>query len=128
VEDRHAKLLFVAGCLNALCAVAAGAFAAHVLTRQLDEYRLELFRTGAAYQMYHALGMLIATLVAAPSPSRWALRAAVLFLFGILLFSGSLYLLALVKIRFLGLITPVGGVLFLLGWLLLAFAALRRSG
>ena len=56
------------------------------------------------------------------------MRAAVLFLFGILLFSGSLYLLALVKIRFLGLITPVGGVLFLLGWLLLAFAALRRSG
>jgi len=113
MQDRRGRLLFVAGCLNALCVVAAGAFAAHVLTRQLDEYRLELFRTAAAYQMYHALGMLIALVVASQNSNRWAVHAAYLFLYGILLFSGSLYLLALSKIRFLGLITPVGGVLFL---------------
>jgi len=106
--------------VNGALAVAAGAFAAHALEARLSPRMLEVFETGARYHMYHALAMAIAALAGA----RWAPG---LFLGGIILFSGSLYLLALSGIGVLGAITPVGGVLFLAGWILLALCAFRKA-
>jgi uncharacterized membrane protein YgdD (TMEM256/DUF423 family) len=115
----------VQGALSGLVAVAAGAFAAHGLRARLAPDMLAAFETGARYQMYHALALLAVAWVAGAAPSRWADWAGKLFLLGTLLFSGSLYALALTGIGRLGLITPFGGVAFLAGWLCLAIAARR---
>jgi uncharacterized membrane protein YgdD (TMEM256/DUF423 family) len=109
------------GALNAALAVAAGAFAAHGLRERLDARALEVFETGARYHMYHALAMILAGLIAA----KGAATAGWIFQAGIVLFSGSLYLLALTGTNGLGAVTPIGGVGFLAGWLWLAWAAWR---
>ena len=103
--------------------VAAGAFGAHALRSRLSPELLAVFETGARYQMYHALALLAVALAAARAPSQ-ALRAAGwLFTAGILVFSGSLYLLALTGVRAWGAVTPIGGLCFLAGWIALALAA-----
>lgn len=112
------------GALNAVVAVAAGAFAAHGLRERLDARALEVFETGARYHMYHALAIIAAGLVAS-SAGRGAQTAAWIFQIGIVLFSGSLYALALSGVKGLGAITPVGGLAFLAGWLWLAWTAWR---
>ncbi|HEX8110472.1 MAG TPA: DUF423 domain-containing protein [Kofleriaceae bacterium] len=112
------------GALNAALAVAAGAFAAHGLRDRLDARALEVFETGARYHMYHALGLIAAGLVAS-SAARGAQIAGWIFQVGIVLFSGSLYALALTGVKGLGAITPLGGLAFLAGWLWLAWAAWR---
>jgi uncharacterized membrane protein YgdD (TMEM256/DUF423 family) len=118
--------LFIAA-INGALAVLAGAFAAHGLTARLDARALSVFETGARYQMYHALAMGMAAL-AGRGPARGAARlAAALFLGGIILFSGSLYLLALTNMAALGFVTPLGGLAFLAGWGALAVAALRQD-
>ena len=114
------------GAVNAALAVAAGAFAAHGLRDRLDARALEVFETGARYHMYHALAMIAAGLVATAGV-RGASAAGWLFQAGIALFSGSLYALALSGVRALGPITPIGGLLFLAGWLWLAWAAWRGA-
>jgi uncharacterized membrane protein YgdD (TMEM256/DUF423 family) len=96
----------------------AGAFAAHGLKAHLSADALSVFETGAHYHMYHALAMALAAQMAAR-------RAAWAFLAGILLFSGSLYLLALTGITVLGAVTPFGGLCFIAGWGLLAWAAFK---
>jgi uncharacterized membrane protein YgdD (TMEM256/DUF423 family) len=110
----------VCGALSAFVAVAAGAFGAHALKARLSTELLAVFETAARYQMYHALALI----VVAWAMGRWAtpqLRGAGwLFLAGTILFSGSLYLLALTGARGLGAVTPLGGLCFLAGWLLLA--------
>ncbi|MCP4392503.1 MAG: DUF423 domain-containing protein [Gammaproteobacteria bacterium] len=113
-----------------MLAVIIGAFAAHGLKQLLDSYALGLIETGASYQMYHAIALLIVGLISmAPQLSpRWLRLAAAAFIVGILLFSGSLYLLALSGIRWFGAITPIGGIAFILGWGALIVAALRQSG
>jgi uncharacterized membrane protein YgdD (TMEM256/DUF423 family) len=114
--------------LAALCgfvAVLLGAFAAHGLAGRLTPRLLDAFDTGARYQMYHALAMGLAALAMRGGAEKRARMAAVAFLAGIVLFSGSLYLLALTGARELGLVTPFGGTAFLAGWLLLAAAALK---
>jgi len=116
--------LLALGALFAALAVGAGAFAAHGLRGVLPGAALALVETAARYQMYHALGMLAAGLW--PRPSRLAAAAGVLFAAGIVLFSGSLYALALSGARGLGAITPLGGAAFIAGWLALAAAALAR--
>jgi uncharacterized membrane protein YgdD (TMEM256/DUF423 family) len=103
-------------------AVAAGAFGAHALQARLDQHALAIFETGARYQMYHALAIGLAA-IAARNPA--AQLACALFLAGIVLFSGSLYLLALTGARGLGFITPFGGAAFLAGWAALAWSAIR---
>jgi uncharacterized membrane protein YgdD (TMEM256/DUF423 family) len=118
------RLFFALGAASALLSVAAGAFGAHALRTRLSPGLLEVFETGARYQMYHALGLLAAAWAATRWPSPWPVRAGWLFVAGTLLFSGSLYLLALTGIRWLGAITPVGGVAFLAGWVCLVMAAL----
>lgn len=102
-------------------AVAFGAFGAHGLKGRLDPELLAIFEVGVRYQMYHALGILAA---AALAPERLKLIAG-LFGAGIVLFSGSLYLLAVTDVRWLGAITPFGGLCFLAGWAAFA-AAVRR--
>lgn len=111
--------LVAAGAINAALAVAAGAFAAHGLRDRLAAHSLEIFETAARYHMYHALAMLLAAVIAARMPG-W------IFQLGIVLFSGSLYALALSDVKVLGAVTPLGGVAFLVGWLWLAVGALRR--
>ena len=115
------------GALSAAVAVAAGAFGAHALKTRVEPRLLEVFETAARYQMYHALALFaVAWLVgqggraaAAAGPAGW------LFVAGTLLFSGSLYAMTFSGVRALGAITPLGGVCFLAGWVLLAVAASR---
>jgi uncharacterized membrane protein YgdD (TMEM256/DUF423 family) len=106
-------------------AVAAGAFGAHALQARLDAQALQAFETGARYHMYHALAMGLAAFAIRGEAARAAGVAAALFLAGIVLFSGSLYFLALTGLRMAGLVTPFGGLAFLAGWAALAFAALK---
>lgn len=121
------RLFFSLGALSALVSVAAGAFGAHALRARLDPGALAVFETGARYQMYHALGLLAAAWAAARWPGPWPARAGWLFLAGTLIFSGSLYALALTGVRWLGAITPFGGVGFLAGWMCLVVAAIRAG-
>lgn len=122
------RLFAVLGSLSALIAVAAGAFGAHALRARLTPDLLAVFETGARYQMYHALALLAAAwLVTARPGSHAAIWAGGLFLVGTVVFSGSLYALALSGQRWFGAITPLGGVAFLAGWACLAWAALSRS-
>ena len=121
----HRKLIAL-GALSGGIAVALGAFAAHALKGRLDAQLLVTFETGARYQMYHALALLAAGLLAERVPSRLVATSGVLFLAGTLLFSGSLYALALTGVRGLGAVTPFGGVAFLAGWLCLGLAAGQR--
>jgi len=116
-----------AGAGFALLAVIAGAFAAHGLKAVLDAQQLALFETASKYQMYHALALLVVgVMLTNPQFSRSLLKlAALAFILGIILFSGSLYLLALIGASWLGAITPVGGIAFLSGWLMTMVAALK---
>lgn len=123
-----------AGAVTGLIAVALGAFAAHGLKSKLAPEMLAVFETGARYQMYHAFALLAAAWAvgqgaagqgAAASPA-FARAAGWCFLAGTLLFSGSLYALALTGLRKLGIVTPFGGVFFLAGWGLLALSFLAR--
>lgn len=116
-----------AGAVNAFIGVAAGAFAAHGLKARLEPHSLEVFETGARYQMYHAFGLVLIGLFLQRQPAPLANSAGWAMLLGIVLFSGSLYALALTRISVLGAITPLGGVGFLVGWVLLAVAAVRAS-
>ncbi|AYC31118.1 DUF423 domain-containing protein [Pseudomonas cavernae] len=104
-------------------AVALGAFAAHGLKSQLSADYLAVFQTGVHYQMVHALALLALALLSVHLPGRALTLAGGLFVLGILLFSGSLYLLSLSGVRGLGIITPFGGLAFLGGWLSLGVAA-----
>jgi uncharacterized membrane protein YgdD (TMEM256/DUF423 family) len=113
------------GALAAFVGVALGAFGAHGLRARLPADMLGVFETGVRYQMYHALAILIVALALARLDG-WMIRAAGwLFTAGIVLFSGSLYALALTGITTLGAVTPLGGLCFLAGWALLVIAALR---
>ncbi|MGH6872550.1 MAG: DUF423 domain-containing protein [Rhizomicrobium sp.] len=112
--------------INGFIAVAAGAFGAHGLQGRLDAHAMGVFETGARYQMYHALAIGLAALAARNAGAAAAANvASAFFLAGIVLFSGSLYLLALTGTRTLGLVTPFGGLSLLVGWMALAWAATK---
>jgi uncharacterized membrane protein YgdD (TMEM256/DUF423 family) len=115
----------VIAAVNGLLAVAAGAFGAHGLQGRIDAHALQVFETGTRYHMYHALAIGLAAFAIRDAAAGPATAAAGFFLAGILLFSGSLYLLALTGTKLLGIVTPFGGVCFLIGWGCLAFAATR---
>jgi uncharacterized membrane protein YgdD (TMEM256/DUF423 family) len=106
--------------VNGALAVMAGAFAAHGLKARLSPDLLAVWETGARYQMYHALAMALAAIAG----TRWP---PMLFLGGIVLFCGSLYALALTGVGWLGAVTPIGGVLFIAGWIWLAISAFRTK-
>ncbi|AGE27922.1 MULTISPECIES: DUF423 domain-containing protein [Pseudomonas] len=105
--------------------VALGAFAAHGLKSRLSAEYLTIFQTGVTYQLVHALALFGVALLAAHIPGRMVTWAGIAFVVGILLFSGSLYALTLTGISKLGIITPFGGLAFLLGWFFLGLAAWR---
>lgn len=118
----------VIAAINGALAVALGAFAAHGLSGKLDDHAFAMFETGARYHMYHALALGLSALAmrdeAARPVATWSAWA---FLGGIVLFSGSLYALALTGIHALVFVTPFGGAAFLTGWILLAIAASRTK-
>lgn len=121
-----ARLFIALGALAALLAVALGAFGAHGLKSRLGADMMAIYQTGVQYHFWHALGLVLVGLLAIHLPGSGALRAAGwLMAAGILVFSGSLYALALSGVRWLGAITPFGGLAFLAAWACLAWAALR---
>jgi uncharacterized membrane protein YgdD (TMEM256/DUF423 family) len=120
------RLFFALGSASALVAVAAGAFGAHGLRARLSPDLLAVFETAARYQMYHALALLAVGWAVTRRPGPWPVRAGWLFAVGTLLFSGSLYALALSGMRWLGAVTPLGGLAFLAGWTCLLLGMLRR--
>lgn len=122
------KLLLSLAALSGFFAVALGAFAAHGLKARLEPSALAVFQTGVQYQMYHALALLaVALLLKLSGPSHWLIASGWLLVAGTVLFSGSLYALAFDAPRWLGPVTPLGGLCFLLGWLALVIAAVRLT-
>lgn len=121
------RLFVMLGSLNALLAVVLGAFGAHFLRARISQDLLAVYQTGAHYHMTHALALLFTALLveraSSASVARWS---GWLFTAGIVLFSGSLYLMAFTGARILGAVTPFGGVCFLTGWATLFLAALRH--
>lgn len=107
--------------------VAAGAFGAHALKDRLSAEALGWWQTGAQYQLAHALALVLVGVTALRRPSRAIAFAGRAFASGVILFSGSLYALALTDARWLGAITPVGGLLLLVGWIALAVSAAARE-
>ncbi len=115
---------FAIGALLAAAAVALGAFGAHGLKSRVTPELLAVFETGVRYHVYHALALLAVAWAATRWPGPWTTAAGWLFVAGIVIFSGSLYLLVLTDARWLGAITPIGGLVFIAGWVALALAAI----
>jgi uncharacterized membrane protein YgdD (TMEM256/DUF423 family) len=124
VTDRAVDRLFLLlGSASGFVSVAAGAFGAHALRARLAPELLAVFETGSRYQMYHALALLGVAWAAGRWPGPLVAWSGWLFVIGTILFSGSLYALALTGVRWLGAVTPLGGLCFLSGWVCLALAA-----
>ena len=119
------KIGIVSGTLFAALAVILGAFGAHALKGQLSEYSQSVYEKAVLYQMFHALGILIVTLIGETVKSVDILLSIWFFIFGIVLFSGSLYILAITNIKWLGMITPIGGTFFIVGWILVFYRSLN---
>jgi len=122
---RGAPLFLLLGAVYGLLGVAFGAFGAHALRSRLAPDMLAVYHTGVEYQFYHAFALLAVGVLCTVRPGPGLGVAGWCFGLGVLLFSGSLYLLALTGTRWLGAITPVGGLLFLVGWAALIWAQLR---
>jgi uncharacterized membrane protein YgdD (TMEM256/DUF423 family) len=120
------KTLLLLGSLFAFLAVACGAFGAHMLRGALSADTMHVFETGVRYHMYHALGIFIAAWLLHSFQLRGAAAAGLFFAAGIVLFSGSLYAMALTGAQWLGIVTPFGGLCFLLGWFLLGWNVWKR--
>ena len=120
------------GALIAALSVIMGAFGAHLLKDILSVKALELYETGIRYQLYHAFGLIIAGISFQLNPSKQLKTASILFLLGILFFSGSLYILCykinnnINGLKWVGPITPLGGLCFILGWVFLAFSFKKK--
>lgn len=119
------QLLIIIAALYGAVAVALGAFAAHGLKSRLSEQLLTVFQTGVTYQFYHTLALLLGGLWLRFAPSPWVAAAGIFWALGVVLFSGSLYALALTSIKWFGPITPLGGLLFILGWICLLVGAVK---
>lgn len=122
------QFFIIAGAVNAAIAVIFGAFGAHALKEKLTEKYLAIWETAVQYQMFHALGLILIGILMSSSllgPLTQLNWAGYLLLAGIIIFSGSLYVLSLSGIGILGAITPIGGVAFIAGWIMLIIAALK---
>lgn len=120
------KILLLLGVLMGFTAVAAGAFGAHALKHKLEPEMLSAFEVGVRYQMYHALAIFLSVWLSTVIPGSLGILSGWLFVGGVSLFSGSLYLLALTGIRMFGAVTPIGGILLLAGWVCLAILLLKN--
>ena len=119
-----AKLFITLASLSGMLAVIFGAFGAHALRSKLDDYAMGVFETAVQYHFYHSLALLAVGVVALSQPQTMLLKSSGwLFLIGILVFSGSLYLLGIAGVRWLGAVTPLGGLAFIGGWACLAASA-----
>lgn len=118
---------FAVGAFAAAIGVTLGAFGAHALKLRVTEDLIAVFETGVRYQMYHALALLAVAWAATRWPGPWINASGWLFTLGILIFCGSLYLMTFTGVRWLGAITPIGGLCFILGWIAMAVAALRAA-
>jgi uncharacterized membrane protein YgdD (TMEM256/DUF423 family) len=123
---KSAELLMVIGSVCAFLSVAAGAFGAHALKGILEPGRLAVYETAARYQMYHALALIVVGWQMDQAFDAGLLRAGWLFCLGIVLFSGSLYVVAMLDVHWVGAVTPLGGLAFLGGWATLAWTGWRR--
>ncbi len=123
----NARTFLAIGAVNGFLTVAFGAFAAHALKELISPGLLQTFQTGVHYQGIHALALLAVGLLAQQQDSRALNISGWAFATGILLFSGSLYLLAMVDARMLGIVTPFGGAAFLIGWGALAWACMSST-
>ena len=121
----HERTLIAIGAVLMMTGVGAGAFGAHGLKRLIEPDMLAVWQTAVLYQLVHGLGMLLTALLARHYSVSLFRRAAAAMLAGIVIFSGSLYVLALSGLKWLGAVTPVGGVAFILAWAMVAVAAWR---
>ncbi len=127
------KQAVVAAAIFGMLAVILGAFGAHALKDKLTPELLNTFETGVKYQMYHAIALLGVGLAFAHLPSAWVARASLMFIIGIILFSGSIYVLVAMKhagsvgLKGFGMITPIGGLFLILGWLMLLIGAFSKK-
>lgn len=121
------KFVTFIGAISGFLAVALGAFAAHGLKHQLSPDMLLIFKTATDYQMFHALALVLVGISARQSPGKYIKLSAFAFILGSLFFCGSLYILAFGFPKIIGVITPIGGILFLLGWLSLAIHLWPRN-
>lgn len=120
----------ISGAVHGFLVVALGAFGAHALDAVLDEYGKGIWETAVQYQMFHAIALLAIGILMSPKifgPIKKLKNAAICMNLGIVFFSGSLYILAISGIKILGAITPIGGVLFLAGWILLLVSTLKHK-
>lgn len=120
------RFFLVVGASLAMLGVAGGAFGAHFLKSIFSEKALQVFEVGIRYQMYHSLALCLVGLRFQQTPSPWLGKVGFMFIVGIVLFSGSLYLMSFSGIKWLGAITPLGGLAFLLGWGYMAWGEYRQ--
>ena len=119
------KFGLIAGSLLSMLSVILGAFGAHYLKNTLNDYSLSVFQTGVLYQFFHSIGILVLVLLSKSIDNLNLDLSIWFFTIGIILFSGSLYLLAITGIKWLGAITPIGGMFFILGWMFLFMKSLK---
>jgi uncharacterized membrane protein YgdD (TMEM256/DUF423 family) len=124
-----AKLFITMAAVSGMLAVVFGAFGAHALKNKLDDYALGVFETAVQYHFYHSLALLAVGILALSLPDSTLLKSSGwLFTVGLVVFSGSLYVLSLTGVRWLGAITPLGGLAFIVGWACLAAASWKSLG
>lgn len=119
------KMILATAAISAMLAVVFGAFAAHGLKGRLSEAMMSTFQTGVQYQLYHSLGLILLVILYRQQSQPLLVWSAGFMLAGIVLFSGSLYLLALTQLKWFGPITPVGGLCFIIAWALLLVSVFR---
>ena len=119
------RIFFLSGAISAFLGVTLGAFAAHGLKTRLSTEMFNIFEVGVRYHMYHALALLAVAWACGRWPGSLTNMSGWLFIIGTVIFSGSLYILSLTGVRWLGAITPLGGVAFLAGWVCLVWAILK---
>ena len=117
-----AKCFLIASAVSGFLSVALGAFGAHALKDRLDEYHLKVFHTGVQYQFFHVFALALVAVLILRQYHPLLKASGYAFIIGTIIFSGSLYLLALTKVKLWGAVTPIGGLGFLIGWVLLAIA------
>ena len=122
-----AKVLLLFGLFFCGFSVLMGAFGAHALKDKLSEYSMSIYDKAVFYQVFHALGILIVSILGQLFNTQEFNIFGWFFIIGILLFSGSLFILSVTGIKWLGAITPIGGVMFILGWFLLFFKVLKMQ-
>jgi uncharacterized membrane protein YgdD (TMEM256/DUF423 family) len=127
VREIVIKTVLSCAAFSALLSVVLGAFAAHGLKTKLSDTLLNTFQTGVQYQMYHSLALILLVILYRQMPQSLLVYSAGFMFAGIILFSGSLYMLALTQIKWFGPVTPLGGVCFIIGWALLIVATLKGA-